>query len=216
MAADFNRIAPAYRWLEYLSFGPILERCRFYRLALLADRRRALVIGDGDGRFLARLMRQNAQLEAEAVDSSSAMLRLLQQRVAEGGASERLLVHCEDARGFSPSGEYDLVATHFFLDCLTTEEVIALAERIRSRLLPGAVWIVSDFAIPRGVLALPARLVVSLLYAVFGLLTGLEVRRLPRLGAALRSAGFSLVDRKQWLGGLLCSELWQVEATEEA
>ena len=68
MAADFNRIAPAYRWLEYLSFGPMLERCRFYRLALLADRRRALVIGDGDGRFLARLMRQNAQLEAEAVD----------------------------------------------------------------------------------------------------------------------------------------------------
>jgi SAM-dependent methyltransferase len=216
MAADFNGIAPAYRWLEYLSFGPMLERCRFYRLAQLTDRRRALVIGDGDGRFLARLMRQNAQLEAEAVDSSSAMLRLLQQRVAEGGASERLLVHCEDARGFSPSGEYDLVATHFFLDCLTTEEVIALAERIRSRLLPGAVWIVSDFAIPRGVLALPARLIVSLLYAVFGLLTGLEVRRLPRLGAAFRSAGFSLVERKQWLGGLLCSELWQVEATEDA
>jgi hypothetical protein len=216
MAADFNGIAPAYRWLEYLSFGPMLERCRFYRLALLVDSRRALVIGDGDGRFLARLMRQNAQLGAEAVDSSSAMLRLLQQRVADEGAGERLLVHCEDARGFSPSGEYDLVATHFFLDCLATEEVIALAERIRSRLLPGAVWIVSDFAIPRGALALPARLIVSLLYAVFGLLTGLEVRRLPRLGAALRSAGFSLVDRKQWLGGLLCSELWQVEATEEA
>jgi SAM-dependent methyltransferase len=214
MAAEFNGIARAYRWLEYFSFGPMLEVCRYYRLGQLADCRRALVIGDGDGRFLARLMRQNAHLEAEAVDSSSSMLRLLEQRVVVAGAGDRLTVHCADARGFSPSGDYDLAATHFFLDCLTTEEVIALAERIRSRLLPGAVWIVSDFAIPRGVLALPARLIVSLLYAVFGLLTGLEVRRLPRHGAAFRSAGFSLVDRKQWLGGLLCSEVWQLEATE--
>jgi cyclopropane fatty-acyl-phospholipid synthase-like methyltransferase len=216
MAADFNRIARAYRWLEYLSFGPMLERCRYYRLKQLADRKRALVMGDGDGRFLAQLMRQNAHLEAEAVDSSAAMLGLVQQRVAVAGASDRLTVRREDARGFSPSGDYDLVATHFFLDCLTTEEVIALAERIRSHLLPGAVWVVSDFAIPRGIFALPARLIVSLLYALFGLLTELEVRRLPRLGAAFRSAGFSLVDRKQWLGGLLCSEMWQLKATEGA
>jgi cyclopropane fatty-acyl-phospholipid synthase-like methyltransferase len=214
MPADFNRIARAYQWLEYLSFGPLLERCRFYRLAEMADSRRAEVIGDGDGRFLARLMKQTPQLEAEAVDASPEMLRLLRQRVAAAGASGRLITRCEDARGFSPSGQYDLVVTHFFLDCLTTDEVATLAARIRAHLLPGALWVVSDFAIPRGVAALPGRLIVSSLYAAFGILTGLETRKLPRHDQALHAAGFSLADRKEWLGGLLFSEVWTLEATD--
>lgn len=216
MLANFDAIARPYRWLEYLSFGPMLERCRFSRLSDIAGRRRALVIGDGDGRFLARLMRENRELEAEAVDASAEMLRLLEGRVADAGGSSRLMTRCEDARCLSPSGHYDCVATHFFLDCLTTEEVIALAGRIRPCLLPGAVWVVSDFAVPCGVVALPARLVVSLLYAAFGLLTALAVRRLPRHGEALRATGFLLSGRKTWLGGLLFSESWRLQATDDA
>jgi SAM-dependent methyltransferase len=217
MAANFDRIARAYRWLEYLSFGRALERCRFYRLdrerRVLGSGQRALVMGDGDGRFLARLLRQNPHLYAEAVDFSPAMLDLLSRRAAAEGAGDRITVRCEDARRFTPSGEYDLVATHFFLDCLTTAEILALAARIRPHLPPGAVWIVSDFAIPRGAGALPSRIVVSFLYLSFRLLTGLQVRRLPRHDEALRQAGLSLADRREWLGGLLFSELWRLEAT---
>jgi SAM-dependent methyltransferase len=219
MTANFDRIARAYRWLEYLSFGLVLERCRFYQLdrddASIRDRRDALVIGDGDGRFLARLLRQNPQIRAEAVDLSPAMLCLLAERAAAENASDRLTVRCEDAREFSPSGKYDLVATHFFLDCLTTEEVLALAKRIVLHLVPGAVWIVSDFAIPRGVAALPARAIVSSLYAAFRLLTGLQVSKIPRHDEALKQAGFSLADRHEWLGGMLFSELWRAEATDQ-
>jgi SAM-dependent methyltransferase len=208
MAPNFDRVARAYRWMEYLSFGPMLERCRFYRLGEAAKRQRALVIGDGDGRFLARLLKENARLPAEAVDSSRAMLQLLEERAAAANAGPRLTVHCIDARAFSPSGQYDLVATHFFLDCLSTEETTALVERIRPHLLPGAMWIVSDFAIPQGITALPARFIVSFLYAAFGVLTGLEVRHLPRHAEALQAAGFLLNSRKEWLGGLLFSESW--------
>ena len=66
MQPDFNRIARPYRWLEYLSFGPLLERCRFHRLPQMVDAKRALVLGDGDGRFLARLLRKNPQIQADA------------------------------------------------------------------------------------------------------------------------------------------------------
>jgi len=208
--ADFDRIARAYRWLEYFSFGRMLERCRYYRLGQIAGRRQALVIGDGDGRFAAELMRREQRIEVEAVDASPGMLRLLEQRAAAVGAGNRLTMRCEDARGFSPSGDYDLVATHFFLDCLSTTEIVALAERIRPRLAGQAIWVVSDFGIPRGVASLPARAIVSFLYLVFGILTGLERRKLPRHGDALQEAGFSLAERKTWLGGLLFSEVWRV------
>ncbi|MGC2504632.1 MAG: class I SAM-dependent methyltransferase, partial [Silvibacterium sp.] len=118
-AAGFDRIARPYRWLEYLSFGPMLERVRFSRIPQLAGTRRALVLGDGDGRFLARLLASNPSLQAEVVDQSPAMLRLLEHRATAAGAGHRVHIHQSDARAFQPTGPYDLVITHFFLDCFT-------------------------------------------------------------------------------------------------
>jgi len=216
MRPDFDRIARPYRWLEYLSFGPMLERCRFYRLPELADAQRALVLGDGDGRFLARLLKSNPRLRADAVDLSPAMLQLLSNRVAEAGALDRVALHCTDAREFFPTASYDLVVTHFFLDCFTTDELRMLASRIRSHLTPGARWVVSEFATPSGVVSLPARLLVWTLYLAFGLLTGLKVRRLPDYTAALKGAGLSRSAKQSWLRGLLVSELWESGATNDA
>lgn len=210
MPASFDRIARPYRWLEYASFGTMLERCRFYRIPQLASARRALVLGDGDGRFLARLLAGNPQLRADVIDSSPAMLRLLESRVAAVHARDRVCIHPSDAVTFAPTGTYDLVVTHFFLDCLTTEEVAMLAERIRPRLAPGALWVVSEFAIPSGIAALPARAVIAGLYLAFRVITGLHTRSLPDYGTALTNAGLVLEDRKRFLCGLLVSDVWKL------
>ncbi len=148
------------------------------------------------------------------------MLRLLTGRVAKIGAQDRITLHCADARDFTPTGSpcatYDLVVTHFFLDCLTTAEVQALAASIRNHLRPGARWIVSEFAIPRGPLSIPATLVVRSLYAAFRFLTRLKARRLPDHASAFRACGLTLVNRRRWLGGLLVSEIWEAQATAGA
>ena len=49
-----DRIARSYRWLEYAAFGVALERARFDFLRCAAEARRVLILGEGDGRFLAR------------------------------------------------------------------------------------------------------------------------------------------------------------------
>ena len=77
---NFNRIARPYRWLEYLTLGPALTRCRTHFLPQLAACRTALVLGDGDGRFLAGLLAANPDLRADAVDTSATMLQLLTRR----------------------------------------------------------------------------------------------------------------------------------------
>ena len=108
---NFDPIARPYRWLEYLTFGPYLERCRFYFLDQLATHRRALVLGDGDGRFTANLLRTNPDVTIDAVDSSAAMLKLLANRVTllSQSASERLKTIHADALAFTPEGPpYDL------------------------------------------------------------------------------------------------------------
>lgn len=212
----FDRLARPYRWMEYLSFGPLLERCRFHHLASLAPPRSApksaLVFGDGDGRFLARLLAANPALHADAVDLSPAMLRLLSNRARRIGVDDRLTVTCSDARSYQPpTDRYDLVVTHFFLDCLTQDEAASLIARLRPHLSPGARWLVSEFQIPTGsrLRAACARTLIAFLYASFRLLTGLTVRQIPPWRTLLTQAGFVPESTHTELGGLLVSELWR-------
>lgn len=209
--ANFNRLARLYRWMEYLSFGPWLWWCRCAFLRDLSGCRRAAILGDGDGRFTARLLAANSQIEIDVVDASDAMLRSLMRRA--GSNTGRVTAHCADARAWLPaSPPYDLIVTHFFLDCLTTGEVRALAARMHGSAAPAARWIVSEFAEPAdGFKRIAARSVVALLYRAFGLLTGLEVRTLPDHHAALREAGFALEERRTRLRGLLASEVWRAQ-----
>ena len=203
--------------MELASFGPMLERCRFGWIAELTERRRALVLGDGDGRFVAKLLEAAPGLRADAVDGSPAMLHLLRKRVAVGKNEARLTTVCMDVRSFVPPGcDYDLVATHFFLDCLTEAETEALIARVRPHLTRGARWVVSEFEVldGDGVGRWVSRGIIAGLYAAFRVLTGLRVRKIPPWRALLERHGLVCAGSRRWLGGLLTSELWEAgEAT---
>ncbi len=150
-AVRFDRVARPYRWLEYCSFGPALARCRRTHLAKLSDARHALVLGDGDGRFLAALLAANSLLTADVVDSSERMLQLLERRVRHLGpeASRRISLHHADALAWQPPRQYDLIVSHFFLDCFFPQQLDCLLDRIVPHAAPGARWVISEFAIPR-------------------------------------------------------------------
>jgi SAM-dependent methyltransferase len=209
--ANFDLIARPYRWLEYLTLGKALERCRTHYLSRLRDCRRALVLGDGDGRFLAQLLAHNPRLEADAVDTSAAMLRLLRQHseAATPDANARLRTHHSNAMTFPLAGPYDLVVTHFFLDCLTQAELNSLVARVASTLAPGALWLVSDFRIPAGPMRLPARALIRGLYFAFRVLTGLRTTALPDHATPLTRSGLRRIARQYSFAGLLTTELWQ-------
>lgn len=208
--ANFNRLARVYRWLEWFTFGPILWKCRCAYLVEMMNRRAALVIGDGDGRFTAQLLKQNPHIVVDAVDASESMLGQLKQ--SAGRNVSRVRVHLADARQLQLAPrKFDLVATHFFLDCLTTVEVESLAMRLRETLTSDASWVISEYAIPDNWYGrLIARPVVAALYLAFGCLTGLAIRELPAHGEALQRAGFVLMSQRKRLSGLLVSELWKL------
>ena len=207
--SDFDRVARSYRILEYLALGRMLERTREYFLPALKDSRHALAIGDGDGRFLARLMKENRQLRAVAVDTSAAMLQLLEERCQP--YSNRLDVYRADARQKLPQAAepYDLVVTHFFLDCLNQDELRGLVLRVKPLLAPRALWVISDFRIPDGPLGLPAWFFIRGLYLCFRILTDLRTARLPDHVTEMSAAGFACIDRQFLLAGVLVTEVWQ-------
>lgn len=208
---NFNLIAKPYRWLEYLTLGSALEDCRAHYLQELLNRsparRRALVLGDGDGRFLDQLLSQNPHLHADVVDTSANMLELLRKRCES--ATARFNTHHANALTIPLEGPYDLVVTHFFLDCLTQSELESLITQIVPTLTPKALWLISDFRIPAGPLRLPAQLFIRGLYFAFRILTGLRTTHLPNYDGPLARAGLTRIAHQHRLGGLLITELWQ-------
>jgi len=197
-----DRIATAYFWLEYLVFGNALERCRNRYLEQMKDFRYALLLGDGDGRFLEAFLRINSAARVDVVELSGKMLDLARQRV---GTVPRVRFIQADARQF-PRAEYDLIVTHFFLDCLTETEIDSLIESVSNRQIR---WIVSEFRIaPRGLARLMARALVGFMYSCFHLATGLAVKRLPNHRAIFARYGFHLSSECHSLGGLLVAEIW--------
>ncbi len=211
-APNYDILARPYQWLEYLTLGHTLERTRLHYLPAVLHQQHALILGDGDGRFLAQLLAQNPTLQADAVDTSAAMLQLLRQRceAASPTAATRLRTHQANALTFTPPTQqkYDLIVTHFFLDCLTQPELDTLVARITPTLAPGALWLLSDFRIPIGPLRLPAKLFVRSLYLAFRILTGLRTTHLPDHATPLASAGLTRIACHHLLSGILTTELW--------
>ena len=209
---NFDRVARIYRWAEYIALGPVLVRTREHFLSRLSGCRRALVLGDGDGRFLARLLAVQPGLSAVAVDTSAAMLRLLERRcrAAMPEAAQRLRTVCGSALEIVPEPGTDLVVTHFFLDCLSQAEVERLARTMAAHTAPGTLWLLSDFGEPRWRMLRPfAALYVRSLYLAFRVLTGLRIQRLPDPQAALQGTGFTRVARAERLMGLVYTEVWR-------
>jgi ubiquinone/menaquinone biosynthesis C-methylase UbiE len=202
-----DRIAPFYRWFEYSAFGRELERRRFRYLAGLSQARRALVLGDGDGRFLARLLGTAPEVQVELVDSSEGMLKLARGRA--GG--DRVSYSHRDARTLLlRPGQCDLIATHFFLDCFDRDDVERLVRMIAHAAEADATWVISEFRQSgRGWRAGWAWLWLRTLYFFFGLTTGLKVRRLTDHRPLLVAAGFELEQVEEVWFGLLASEVWR-------
>jgi ubiquinone/menaquinone biosynthesis C-methylase UbiE len=210
---DCDRVARFYQAAEYLAFGGALQACRVMYLDEVASCRRALVCGDGDGRFLASLLDANPGVRADFVDLSAGMARLARRRIDRlgGQASARAEFRVGDVREFGNEGEsYDLITAHFFLDCFDGVEITSVARKLDSLSQPAATLLLSDFRIPqRGVARYIAAAIVRVLYGAFRLTTGLRVKQLPDYNSALERAGFRKQRETLKCGGLLAASIWK-------
>ncbi len=200
-----DAIAPYYAAMEFAVFGRALERCRFHFLPELRDARRALVLGDGDGRFLKRLLGACPQLQADYVDCSAGML----SKAREAAGSDRVTYYLTDVLAERlPGAGYDLVVTHFFLDCFDAERLAEVVKRIATA-APKARWLVSEFRIPQSLwLAGPARALIAAMYRFFSISTGLTAGSLVDHRPLLQNAGFRLRSAIPRARGFMVSELW--------
>ena len=118
-------------WRSCLA-GGILQRCRTSFLAETAGCRRALLLGEGPGRFLVELLRANPRVEVTCVERSPRMIEEALRQVKRNGLDDaRVRFEQRDALTWQPQpGVFDLVVTHFFLDCFRRDELEGLVAKV--------------------------------------------------------------------------------------
>lgn len=203
-----GRLARWYRWIEYAAFGRALELRRFAFLPHLVSARRVLILGEGDGRTLARLLTVAPMARFDVVELSPEMISLARRRTNQ---SDRIGFHCRDARTENwPAEHYDAIVTHFFLDCFSEADARWLIRKLAYTLKPGGAWLISEFAIPNsGWLRLQAQLWIWTMYRFFHMTTGLSAKVLPPIADLMREAGMRRVKQETRRGGLIISEIWR-------
>ena len=80
----------------------------------LATCRAALVIGEGDGRFLVDFLTMNTTVRVDCVDASGGMIALARRRLLQlPGGADRVTFHIADVRYDPlPDRRYDAIVTN--------------------------------------------------------------------------------------------------------
>jgi ubiquinone/menaquinone biosynthesis C-methylase UbiE len=208
---SFDAIAPWYRALETIAFGGALQRCRVACLGEIRAPHRALIVGEGNGRFLCELLRMHPELGVDCVDASERMLGLAQTRVAREmpeHIGQIRFLKCDITSWAPPENHYDLMVTHFILDCFPAAELAGVIKNLARSAKPNAAWVLADFRLPdRGFARLCARLWLAAMYRFFRLTAGIPASELIDPTPYLRAGGFALSQQHLFRCGMLKGEL---------
>lgn len=204
---SFDAIAPWYRAIETATFGGVLQRARVALLHDLKPPRRALIVGEGNGRFLAAFAANFPDCDVDCIDASAAMLRLAKSSAATPRVR---FVHADILRTDLPAGAYDCVVTNFVLDCFLRDELSRVIATIAASAAPSAQWIIGEFALPTSPLARwLARPVLALMYTFFRVVAGIAANRLTDHRPLMSAQGFHLTVSRVFLAGFVRAERWQ-------
>ena len=207
---SFDGLASAYERLERLALGSDLEAARFWHLNHLRNRRRVLVLGEGDGRFLARLVRRFPSVHVDCVEASGAMIARTRGRLTPQELGRVTFRHENALTARFETGAYDAIVTLFFLDCFTVQEVSALICRLTPSLRSDAIWLWSDFNLPaHGWQRWRAQVWLGVLYGFFRFQTRITARQLPPTVELLHGAGFVPSAEHSLQAGLLRCAVFQ-------
>ena len=216
-AIGYNRLARWYRPLEWILFGNELQRARTALVDRLPNVSRGLVLGDGDGRLLERLVRSQDRCEFVSIDQSVRMIEKQKRRTqTQGGESIQFV--CDDATQ-SPLADnrFDLLVTSFFLDCFSKEFLQTQLPIWINAIEDGGLVYLVDFVHPdHGWRRIQSHLYQRIMHQFFRWQTGLPNRELVDLDPILRSLPLELLTTATGLHPMMTCRIYQKRSRRSA
>ena len=209
---SFDVLAPHYRWMEIVMAGEKLQRGRTAFLGRVPAAKKILILGEGNGRFLLECRRRFPGAKVTAVDASARMISLAQRRLdgQRMNCDGLEFIHA-DALTWTPvENDFDLIVTHFFLDCFRSQQLQPLIAKLARAATPRANWLLADFQTAEsGLQRQRSRFILWGMYRFFRVMTRLPATELTAPDAFLAEHGFALRERDVYDWGLLRSDWWQ-------
>jgi hypothetical protein len=110
----------------------------------------------------------------------------------------------------APEQRFDLIVTHFFLDCFSERGVAEIVATLSRAAMVNATWLLADFCVPaEGFARLRGRVWLAGMYRFFQFTAGIEARELCDPSPFLRAAGFVSAKRYLFRSRMVKSELWR-------
>jgi len=213
---SFDLLAPVYQRMEILLAGGKLQRCRSAHLKDIPVPRTILMAGEGHGRGLVECLRQFPEARITCIDSSQGMIAQARANLRRHGLNAGAVefIHADILAWEPPAGAFDLIVTHFFLDCFRPDQLEVLVPMLARAGSPRAHWLLADFQVARAGWWRPrSRAILWAMYRFFRVTTRLSARELTPPDPFLLDAGFEPHLRIESEWGLLKSECWRKRGT---
>lgn len=197
--------------MEQVFAGNRMQRCRIALLDQIPEAKDILLPGEGSGRFLVPCRERFPLASIACVDSSAAMIGQARRSLARAGLREDgvSFVQADVLSWDPPSAQFDLIGTHFFLDCFREDQLAPLISRLAASAKPAADWLIADFQLaPAGWPRVRSRFILAMLYAFFRVATRLPATSLTPPDPFIERGGFRLLRRVEHDHGLLRSDWW--------
>lgn len=209
--SSFDLIARSYETMERLAFGSLLQKARIAHLGKIADAKKVLLLGEGNGRFLATLLEQNRRCRVTCIDKSRRMLDLAGNRIQLKDRKRVLFEQNDFEKEPMPLPRSDVLVTHFFLDCFTPETLNRMLPRLSDSLSPGGTWLMADFVEPSetGIISSLQGAALRALYYFFAKTGGIEANKVSCPEKTLQALGMRGNGRISYLRGWITSSIYK-------
>lgn len=208
--SGFDFVAAFYDPLARLVYGSALRRAQQAALVagLPTGAPRVLIIGGGTGWVLGEVLRRRPAARIVYLEASGRMLHRSRQWLHQHWP------HCAAQVEFrlgteaqlAAAEQFEAVLTFFFLDLFEPQRLRTLVARLHAALAPDGTWLVADFEPPRTGWQ---RLLLGLMYAFFGLTTGISARRRPPIEALMARAGLRATPAGTFFRGMVAARVWR-------
>jgi len=210
---NFDGVASSYLFLETITFGNQLQKCRTSMISHLTNSKRALVLGEGNGRFLEAFCKANPLAEILVIDESPRMLDLAKRRIANANPpiNNQIEFRCANVFEILPlTGTFDLIVCNFFLDCFTSSEIGQLLGLFRQMLFGEGLLVVGDFRKPHSIFGkIIGEFILKFMHVFFQKTAGISATQLTDLHTILLERSFQKAVEKKLFFGFLNSSIWK-------
>jgi len=152
LSRNYDRAAWFYETSSNIYSTGQIKVAKLSQLRYLQPGQSILYLGVGAGEDACEAAKSG--LKVTCLDISQGMLSRLQRKLDQAGVSAELI--CGNAFDHCRYGEYDAVATNFFLNCFKRPMMREMMQHALSMVRPGGRFFVADVSPPQG--SLPARL----------------------------------------------------------